>query len=84
MYYVYVMNCLRDKSIYVGYTDDLDKRLAEHNSGKNISTRSKKLWEVVYSEVFKSKLDALDREKKLKNHGKGVQEFKKRIINSLS
>jgi len=41
MYYVYVLLSLKDKKFYIGFTNDLKRRLKEHNSGNNISTKSK-------------------------------------------
>ncbi len=41
-YYVYVLLSLRDNNFYIGFTDDLERRLKEHGQGKNIST-SKRL-----------------------------------------
>ena len=41
MFYVYVLISLKDKKFYIGFTNDLKRRLKEHNSGKNISTKSR-------------------------------------------
>jgi putative endonuclease len=83
MFIVYILQSLKDGSIYVGYTQDMNRRLSQHNAGKNKSTKQKTPWRLVYCECFLSKTDALIRERKLKNHGKGIAELKKRIENSL-
>lgn len=82
MYYVYVLkivsnNQSKDKrKLYIGSTDDLKRRLKEHQ---------KKKWSfiLVYYEAFLSEKDAREREKQLKHFGKAYQELKKRIENSL-
>ena len=61
-FYVYMLECA-DKSLYTGYTDDLDKRLAAHNAGEGAKyTRSRRPCSLVYVETFDSKHDALSRE----------------------
>ncbi len=70
--------------IYIGYTNNLVSRLKKHNEGGNKSTAFRKgSWKYVYVEVFRSKADALERERKLKHHAKGKHELLKRIKNSL-
>jgi putative endonuclease len=34
MWYIYIVECEKDKSLYTGITNDIDRRLLEHNSGK--------------------------------------------------
>ncbi len=85
MYCVYVLQSESSKDkIYLGYTDDLERRLAEHNSGKNYSTRNDKPYRIVYYEAYLNKLDAIDRENKLKHHGSVTGHLKKRIKRSLT
>jgi putative endonuclease len=67
MFYVYVLWSLKDHNFYVGYTSDLKKRFEAHNSGKVISTRSRKPFEIVYYEASRKEGDALRREKYLKS-----------------
>src|SRR5690606_13751504 len=66
MYYVYCLKSKKDDSLYLGYTNDLKRRLVEHNSKKNKSTKHKTPFELVYYEAYKSKSDAKYREKQLK------------------
>ena len=84
MYYVYIIRSISKKVLYFGQTCDLDKRLSEHNSNLNFSTKNKGPWEYVYIEGYKVKKDALIREKKLKNYGNARTYVKKRIANSLA
>ncbi len=83
MYCVYVLQSESNKDkIYVGYTDDLKRRLAEHNSGKNYSTRNNAPYRIVYYEAYLNKLDVIDRENKLKHHGSVIGHLKRRIKRS--
>ena len=62
MNYVYILRCA-DGTLYCGWTTDLEARLATHNSGKGAKyTRSRRPVELVYSEAYKDRHDALSRE----------------------
>ena len=65
-YYVYVILSLEGYH-YTGMTEDLDKRLNEHND-KSLSFWTKRgtNWKLIYKEEFENKQDALKREKWLK------------------
>ncbi|MBU3901446.1 GIY-YIG nuclease family protein [Patescibacteria group bacterium] len=65
-YYVYVIESLKNDELYVGYTVDLRKRLAEHNRGLNFSTKPYMPWQLIHYEAYKSEKDAKRREKYLK------------------
>ncbi|HLA26188.1 MAG TPA: GIY-YIG nuclease family protein, partial [Patescibacteria group bacterium] len=67
-----------------GSTNDLRKRVSEHNNEKSKSTKRYAPWELIYYEAYKAEDDARIREKKLKHHGKGLAELKKRIGHSLA
>ena len=84
MYYVYLLVSLKTKELYIGYTNNLEKRLGAHNTNKSYSTKNKGPWIVVYCEMYKSKEDAKIREHRLKNYGQALNELKKRITGSLS
>ncbi len=63
---------LRSKSIkpvtYVGYTNDLKKRLKLHNLGKGAKFTRGRKWLLIYKESFKSKKEAISREYYIKNN----------------
>ena len=62
MFHVYLLVC-RDNTLYCGYTNDLEKRMAAHNSGRGAKyTKSRLPVRLVYSEVFHDKSEALKRE----------------------
>jgi len=66
MYYVYAIQSKKYKKIYVGYTNNLQKRFKMHNSGKIFSTKPYKPFELIYYEAYQNKEDALERERFLK------------------
>lgn len=66
MYYVYLLKCV-DNSLYCGYTDDIDKRIKVHNSGKGAKyTRSRLPVSLAYHETFETKSEAMHREAEIK------------------
>ncbi len=79
-YYVYILQSGIDQSFYIGYTQNIPKRLAEHNAGKSHYTTRKIPWKLVYQESFNSKTEALIRERFLKNQKN--KEFYTRLISS--
>ena len=83
MWWVYLIKSKKDKSLYMGLTGNLQRRLQEHNSGNTFSTKNKGPWEFIYGEVYKSLEDAKRREDNLKLHKKALAQLKKRISESL-
>lgn len=73
MNYVYILKCA-DDTLYTGWTNNLEKRIATHNKGKGAKyTRARLPVELVYSEEFEDKIEAQKREyaiKKLKRNEK--------------
>ena len=64
--YAYIVEC-KDKSLYCGWTNDLQRRLAAHNSGKGGKyTRTRYPVTLVYYETFATKEEAMSREWHLK------------------
>ena len=66
VYYVYVLLSKKDGNFYIGFTDDLKKRLDEHNKGRVPSTKNRTPLKLVYYEACLNQKDAIRREKKLK------------------
>lgn len=81
MHYVYVL-LSGNEDFYVGYTSDLKRRVEEHNSGLNKSTKGKR-WKVIYYEAYAARADALERERKLKQRGQSKRFLKQRIRRSI-
>ncbi len=81
MYFVYVLRSKRDNSFYIGLTNDLNRRIKQHNRGNNFSTRYKTPLELIHFEKLNSRKDARNREKYLKS-GWGRQFLKKKYKNN--
>jgi len=81
--WVYILRSKKDGNLYIGSTNNLRKRFAEHNSGKVFSTKSRIPFELIYYEAYKAEEDARRREKNLKLRSKAFTQLKKRIKNSL-
>jgi putative endonuclease len=61
-FYFYVLLCA-DKTLYAGYTNDLDKRLNAHNTGQGAKyTKARRPVQIIYSETFPDKSQAMKRE----------------------
>ncbi|WP_175615524.1 GIY-YIG nuclease family protein [Piscibacillus halophilus] len=70
-----------DQSLYTGYTNDLDKRIEKHLSGKASKyTRARLPVELVYYETFETKSEAMSREARIKQLSKIEKEY---LINSF-
>lgn len=84
MFYVYVLKNLEDGSLYIGFTENIERRVLEHNSGQGgRTTRQKKDWQLIYFEAYLDKQDALGREKFLKG-GSGRKYIYKQLKNYLA
>jgi len=67
MNYTYILTCA-DGTLYTGWTNDLEKRLAAHNAGKGGKyTRSHRPVTLAYYEAFSTKEEAMRREVAIKN-----------------
>lgn len=83
MFYVYVLESSRDGKLYIGYTNDLKRRIAEHDEAKGNSTRYRLPLNLVYYEAYASQTDAKNREFRLKNSVGAYTALKRRITESL-
>ncbi len=81
MWCAYVLKSLRNGRYYTGSTDDLPRRLAEHEGGKSRYTRNLRPLRLVYAEACADRLKARRRERFLKS-GAGREFLKVRIDES--
>ena len=67
MYFIYILECA-DKTLYVGCTNDLEKRIYQHNNSKGGAhyTKIRRPTTLLYSETFTTLLEARRREKEIK------------------
>ena len=79
-YYVYILRAVGDpERTYVGLTTDINRRVAEHNSGSQVHTKRYVPWELLTYVVFSQKRKATDFEKYLKSSS-GRAFMKKRLL----
>jgi putative endonuclease len=78
MYYVYVLRSEKDKKRYIGVTENIDRRLYDHYNGLVKSTKHRRPLKLVHKEEFRSKIEALKRERFFKS-GQG-REYLKEVL----
>ena len=78
-YFVYIIASKnKNKTIsYVGYTNNLKKRLNLHNSSKGAKFTRGRKWKLIYYKKYKNKINAMKNEYKLKNNYILRKEIKK-------
>lgn len=84
MYYVYAVYNRENNKTYIGQTDNLEERVALHNSKTfkgSYTSRFSGEWKVVYKEETNTRQEALRREKQLKSY-RGREQIKKLIHHS--
>lgn len=65
-WFVYILRSDKDGDLYKGITEDIQRRLEEHNSEKSKFTSSKTPWQLVYHKEMLNKREAIIEEKRLK------------------
>ncbi len=83
MFYVYLLKSGKDSELYIGFTNNIEQRVKQHNNGLVPSTKLRRPFELIYFEGYKSEKDARNREKNLKLRSRAFAQLKKRIITSL-
>ena len=79
MYFVYLLKSLKDNKYYIGQTDDVEKRVKQHNSGLVKSTKSRRPFVLVGVQAYKSRNEARWLEYNLKNHSDKKKKFIKQF-----
>ena len=83
MYYTYVLQSMKDKGFYTGFTENIKLRFEQHNKGLVGSTKEGIPFKLIYYEACLNQADATKREKYLKSyHGKMF--LKKRLKSYLT
>jgi putative endonuclease len=83
MFYVYVLKSLKDEELYIGSTNNLKRRLKEHQNGESFPTKLRRPFELIYYEAYKNEKDARLREQALKLRGNARRFLKERLRESL-
>lgn len=81
MFVVYILRSLKDGSYYTGHTGNLEERFRRHNAGMCRYTRRARPFELVCTEAFATRGEAMKREKEVKSF-KGGGAFKKLVSKS--
>ncbi len=82
MYHLYVLLSEKDNNLYIVLTDNLERRLREHNSGKNFSTKSRKPFRLIFYDTLPTIEEAVEREKFYKS-GRGHEVLYKILFKSM-
>jgi len=82
MFFVYILISLKDNNFYIGFTTNMENRLKDHNAGRNLSTKGRRPFKLLYYEAHLSKLDAQRRERYFKTT-KGKSTLKQVTRSSL-
>ena len=84
-YYVYMLKSRGFKPVtYVGYTNNLSKRISLHNAGKGAKFTRGRKWVLIYKEKFKSKKEAISREYYIKNNRTFRNKIKNENLSSIT
>lgn len=83
MYYLYILKSEKNGSLYIGQTNNLKRRLFEHNNGKSEYTNKYRPYILKYYEAYVNEEEAIKRERSLKLDGRALSILKKRISKSL-
>ena len=78
MFYTYVLKSLKDNNLYIGFCENLKRRISEHNNGLVPATKDRRPLKLVYYEACLDYDKAVKREKTLKT-GFGRKYLKERI-----
>ncbi len=82
MHYTYIIRSQKDHKLYIGHTDNLKRRVTEHNAGLEQSTKNRRPFELIFYEAFKNQYDAIRRERYFKTD-KGKSSLKQMLRESL-
>ena len=84
-FYVYMLKSLSRRSVtYVGYTNNLVKRIALHNSNKGAKFTRGRKWKLIYKEKYNSKKEAISREYYIKNNRTFRNKIKNENLNTTT
>ena len=67
MYHTYILKSEKSKRLYIGHSENIERRLLEHNTNQSKSTRNKGPWEIIFTKEFESRSEAVKFELKLKS-----------------
>jgi len=65
--YVYVLQSIKDKHLYIGISKNPERRLIEHNRGMTKSTKARRPFKLIFKEECKNRIEARKKEKYFKS-----------------
>ena len=84
-YFVYMLKSLgKDSVTYVGYTNDLKKRINLHNNNKGAKFTKGRKWKLIYKEKHGSKKEAISREYYIKNNRRFRNKIKNEYLSTIA
>ncbi len=85
IYHVYMLKSLGKHPVtYVGYTNNLKKRITLHNSSKGAKFTKGRKWKLIYKEKYNSKKEAISREYYIKNNRALRNKIKNESLNIIT
>jgi putative endonuclease len=66
-FFVYILKSLGDNKLYIGQTSNIQDRINRHNTGQVAATRNRRPLKIIHIEIFKTRSEAMRREKYLKS-----------------
>ena len=85
IYHVYILKSLGKHPVtYVGYTNNLKKRITLHNSSKGAKFTKGRKWKLIYKEKYNSKKEAISREYYIKNNRTLRNKIKNESLNIIT
>ena len=78
MFYTYIIHSDKTGNYYIGCTNNLERRIQEHNANKTHSLKNRGPYRIIYTEQYLTKAEATKRELKIKSY-KGGNGFRKLI-----
>ena len=83
MFYLYILKSKKDDELYIGSTNDLKRRIKEHENGESFSTKFRRPFQLIYYEAYRNEKGVRLRESALKLRGRSRYHLLGRIKNSL-
>jgi putative endonuclease len=81
-YFLYILVSLKDGRFYTGTTNDLERRISDHNRNKSKYYKNRGPYRLAYFEEFNSRFEAVKRERHLKTPSGGIQ--KSSLVDSFN
>jgi putative endonuclease len=69
MFYVYILYSKKLQKFYTGQTENIKKRIEEHNRGKTAFNKKGLPWELIYQKEYNTRSEAMQHEKRIKKRG---------------